>query len=98
MDLDDVALRIIKEDLVPAAHGPGAVVRIGNTLLAETLPKRGDIIGPESNVSALQRIDRLLRAKADEEVLLRQVELGGAVLKKGDIAPIALFSDARVTE
>jgi hypothetical protein len=39
-------------------------------------------------------IDGLFRAEADREVFLRQVELGGAVVQKGDIACIALFSDA----
>jgi hypothetical protein len=32
MDLDDVSLRIMEEDLIPALHRPGAVVRVRNAL------------------------------------------------------------------
>src|SRR5205085_4892606 len=90
MHLDDVALRVMEEDLMPAVHGPRAIVRVGDTLLVEPLLEGGDIVGPERDVSALQRVDGVLGAEPDAEVLLCQVELSGAVMQKRDVAAVAL--------
>jgi hypothetical protein len=75
MHLDDVALRVVEENLVPAVHRPGTVVRIGDAFLVEPLLEGGNIVGAEGDMAALERIDRVLLAESDGEVLLRQVEL-----------------------
>src|SRR5215472_856117 len=98
MHLDDVALRVMEEDLMPAVHRPGAVVRVGDALLVEPLLEGGDIVGAERNVSALQRVDRVFGAEADAEVLLRQVKLGGAIMQKRDVAAVTLGGDADLVE
>jgi hypothetical protein len=46
VDLDDIALGVAEEDLVPAVHRPLAVVGTGDVLRFEPLPDRGDIVGP----------------------------------------------------
>src|SRR5579871_1952923 len=98
MDLDDIAFGVIKEDLMPAVHGPGPVIRIGNALLVEALLEGGDVVGPEGDVSAVERIDRLPGPEADTEVLFCQVKLRGAVVKKCDLAGVALLRHAHVIE
>ena len=55
MHLDDVAVRIVEEDLVPAVHGPGAVVRIGHALFVEPLLEGGDVVGAEGDVAAFKK-------------------------------------------
>src|SRR6516162_6733490 len=93
MNLDDVALGVVEEDLMPAVHGPGAIVRVGDAFLVEPLLEGRDIVGSERNVSALQRVDGLFGAEPDGEVLLREVELRGAIMQKRDIATVALRGD-----
>ena len=48
-----------------------------------------DVVGAEGDVAALDGVDRLARAEADAEVLLRQVKLGVAVAEERDLAGIA---------
>src|SRR5262245_60619542 len=65
MDLDDVALWVIEEDLIPPFHRPSAVVRVWNAFLVESLLECGNIVGPKRDMAAFQRVDSVLMAKAD---------------------------------
>ncbi len=73
MDFDDVAFRVVEEDLLPAAHGPGAVVQERDALVPEVALERLQVVGPERDVAALERVDGVSGAEADPEVALRQV-------------------------
>ena len=54
MDLDDVAFRIVEENLLPAAHGKAAIVGIGNPLLVQAAFEGVDVVGAKSNVAPLE--------------------------------------------
>src|SRR6185295_2366389 len=90
MDLDNVAFWVIEEDLIPSLHRPGTVIRIGNALLVEPLFERLDIVSPESDVSAFQRVDDLLMLEADAQVLCRQMKLRCSIGHEGNLRAIAL--------
>ena len=65
MHLDDVAVGVVEEDLVPAGHRPAAVVGIADTLLVEPLLECRDVVGAERDVAALDRVDHLAGAEAE---------------------------------
>jgi hypothetical protein len=69
--LGHVALGVVEEDLLPAAHGPGAVVRERDALLPEAPLERREVVGPERDVAALERVDGVPGAEAGPEVALR---------------------------
>src|SRR5690606_6982339 len=77
VDLDDIAGRVIEENLLPTLHGPGAEIGIGDALLLQALLEGSNVVRAEGEVPALQRIDRLARLETDLEVLFGKVELGG---------------------
>ena len=76
MHFNDVAGRIIEEDLIPAVHRPLAIVGIGDVLLLEPLLESFNVIGAESDVAAVKRIDDLIGSEADAEVGRGQMKLG----------------------
>src|SRR5690349_23742890 len=88
---DDVAFGVVKENLLPTAHRPGAVVRIGNALVLQALLKGLDIVGAEGYMAALHRVYCLAGAKIDAQILLCQVKLGRAVGTEGNPAGIAVL-------
>src|SRR5437667_9336507 len=94
MHFDDVAVWVVEEDLVPAAHRPAAIIGILDALLAESLLECRDVVGAERDVAAVDRIDDLSGAKADAEILLGDVKLRRAVAHERDSARIALIRDA----
>src|SRR3954453_8089668 len=59
MDLDDIAFGVVKEDLLPTVHGPGAIVREGDAALLEPPLERFNVVRPECDVAALDRVDRI---------------------------------------
>jgi hypothetical protein len=79
MHFDDVAIRVLQEDLVPIRHGPNPVIRIRNVQLFEAFLEAFNIVRPKAEVTAVQRIDGLLHAEAQVDVLGRQVELDCAI-------------------
>jgi hypothetical protein len=83
MDFDDVALGVMEEDLLSTPHGPSTVIREGDARLAQRPLERFDVIRPERDVAALEGVDRVLGAKADAEVPLRQAPLGRAIGDEG---------------
>src|SRR5690606_25229389 len=90
VDLDDVAFRVVEEDLLPAAHRPVAVVGISNAVGLEVALESLDVVGAERDVAALERVERLAGAKADVQIPLGEMHLGSAVGDKGDVARVAL--------
>src|SRR5688500_20223494 len=48
--LDDVAVGVVEEDLLPAFHGPGAVVGEGDALVRQALLEGLDVIGAEGEI------------------------------------------------
>ena len=58
MDLDHRAAGIVEEDLVPCQREGRAIIDIAYTLGFKVSLERLDVIGPERDMAALQRIDR----------------------------------------
>src|SRR6266540_3767624 len=85
MHLDDVAVEIIEENLLPASHGPAAVVGIGNAFFLQMSLERGDVVGAEGNVAAFHRIDNIAGPKAGLEIPLGQMHLRHSIGDKGHI-------------
>src|SRR5262245_63326182 len=94
--LDDLAVRVVEEDLLPALHGPGAIVRERDALGLEARLEGVDVVGAEGDVAALDGVDRLPRAEAYPQVLLGEVELGGAVAQERDLAGVAVADAVRL--
>ena len=87
---NDVAGRIIEEDLIPTVHRPLAIVGIGNVLFLEPRFESFNVIGAESDVAAVKRIDDLIGSEADVEVGRGQVKLGVTVRREGDRGRVTL--------
>src|ERR1700733_10659540 len=96
--LNNIAIGIVKENLVPAVHRPFAVVGIGNALVLESLLEGLDVVGAKGDVTAFDRIDNVLHAEAQFEVLGGQMKLGLAIRHEGDGGGIAIRSDARIIQ
>ncbi len=94
MDFDDVAFGVVEEDLLPAVHGPGAVVGEGDALGAQVRLEGFDVVGAEGDVALVDGIDGLARAEADIEIAFGQMELRRAVRHEGDLAGVALVRNA----
>lgn len=89
MHFDHVAIGVVEENLVPAAHGPGTVIGIAHAFGVQMLLESDDVVGAKSNVAALEWIDRLILTETDGEVPLGQVHFRRAVGDEGDGAAIA---------
>src|SRR4029077_13262335 len=90
VDLDDIALGVVEEDLMPAVHRPLAVVGIGDVLCREPPLEGGNIVGSDGDVAALEWIDSVVGAETDAEVLGGEMNLGLAVGHEGDRGGVAL--------
>ena len=97
MYFHDRAVRILQEDLIPAADGPNTVVGELNIFLPQQGLERLDIVGAKRNVTAVQRIETLFGSERDAEILRRDVKLGRAVGQKLDFAVVALRRDLRIS-
>src|SRR5262245_51580737 len=97
VDYDDVAVRVVEKNLLPAGHRPIAVIRIFDALVLETPLERIQIVGAKSDVAALHGIDHLASTKTDIHVLFGDVHLYRAVGDEGDVSWIALVSHAVAT-
>ena len=74
MHLDDVACGVVKENLRPAGHAPNAVVREKDALVLKVLFDRLNVIGPKSNVAAVDRIYMLPNLGSQQMVFLGQMK------------------------
>src|SRR5882757_1458279 len=77
MDLDDVAVGVGDEHLVPSRDGPLAVVGIANTQFIAATHEAPDVVRTEAVMALGHRIDELLHLEAGIDVALGPVELGG---------------------
>ena len=93
VNLDDVALGIVEEDLMPSFNGPCPEIGKGHVPLGQTTLDAFDVIRPESDMAALKRVDGLLGAKRDIEVERGQVHFALAVRQEGNASAIALVLD-----
>ena len=57
MYLDDIAVRIVEEDLLPAVHRTLAPVGIGDALCLEMRLESGEVVTAIGNMPARNRID-----------------------------------------
>lgn len=90
MHLDNVAIRIVEENLTPALHRLCAPVGVRDAARVEMGQECGDVIGAIGDVSVRNRVHGLTRAKRGVDVLLGDVVLDGSVAEKGDIPAIPL--------
>ena len=74
--LDDGPLWIEAEDLVPLLGKGGAVVGVRHAALVEVCLEGLNVVRAVGDVTALDRVDRLLATKGDAEILLRQTARG----------------------
>lgn len=93
MNLDDVAVGIVEENLLPPVHRPGAIIGVRDPLLLQVPLECFEIVGSEGDVASLQRVDGLTGSEGDTQVLLRQVDLSMAVSDEPDVASIPLGDD-----
>lgn len=90
MHFNDVAVRVLQEDLVPVRHGPNTVVRIRNLQLFQALFEAFDIVRSEAEMAAVKRVNRLVHAEAEVDVLGRQVKLNSPVSHEINFRTIAM--------
>jgi len=95
MNLDDVAVGIVEENLLPPVHRPGAIVGVGDPVLLEAPLECFEIVGSEGDVASLQRIYSLPSPERDTQILFRQMDLGMSVSDEPDLAGIPLGDDSR---
>jgi hypothetical protein len=79
VNLDNIAIWILQEDLIPVSHCPHAIVCIWNLQLLEALLEALDVICPEAEMPAMQWVDRLLHSEAQVDVLGCQMEFDGTI-------------------
>jgi hypothetical protein len=96
MDLDDVAIGVVQEDLVPTSDSPNAVIRVTNTELIEPPFERHDVIGTETEMPVMHRVDELLHFEPGKQILLGEMKFDGAVAYKINFAVVANFRTAVV--
>jgi hypothetical protein len=93
VNLDNVALGIVEEDLMPSFDGPRAEIGKGHVTLCQTALNALDIIGPERDMAAFKGIDGLLGAKRDVQIKGGQVHFARAIRQKSHASTIALVLD-----
>src|ERR1700730_17641056 len=96
MDLDDVAVGVGDEHLVPSCDGPLAVVGIANSQFVAATHEAPDVVGAEAVMALRHRIDELLHLEAGLDVALGPVELGGAVGQEVHVAAVAVTRALRI--
>ena len=89
MDLDDIAVGVVEEDLVPAIDGAFAPVGIGNALLVEMRLEGGKIVTAIGDMALGDRIDDQPGPEAGLDVARRQMHLDVTVGHESDITGIA---------
>lgn len=82
MHLDDMTVRIMEENLVPARQRPLTVVGIGNSFFFQPLFEPFDIVGTETEMTPFEWVDELLHLKPEVDILARDVKLDVSVGQK----------------
>ena len=82
MDLDHIAVWVMKKDLVPTGDGPTAVIRIANAPLIAASHESLDVVGPEAEMAVCHGVDVLLHLEACIQIPFCPVELNRAVTQE----------------
>ena len=75
MNLDDIAVGVVEEDLVPAIDGAFTPVGIGNALLVEMRLEGGKLVSAIGDMAPGDRVDDQPGPEAGLDVATRQVHL-----------------------
>jgi hypothetical protein len=83
MDFDDVAIWVVKEDLVPFDGRSVSIVRVLDAFCFKMGFERFYVIRSISDVAPFNRIDGVTGFEPNAQVLLRDVGLNRAIGAKG---------------
>ncbi len=89
MNLDDIALGILKEHLVPFFGKGRSIVGIGDAVVVQQFLESRNIIGSEGNMPAFNRIDGLTVFECHTKIYLGQMHLHMTICGKTDLAALA---------
>ena len=90
MYLDDVAVGIVEEYLIPTGHRPCSVIRIGDFLFFEAALEGLNVVRSKAEVAPIQRIDDVLHAEAEVDIPARQVKFDRSVSHEVDVSPVTI--------
>jgi len=79
MHLDDFAIRVMQEDLMPTRNRPAAIVRIADPQLVTPTHEAFNVIGTEAEVTLTHRVNKLLHLETSIEVSFGPVELNVSI-------------------
>lgn len=100
MNFDDVTIRVMQENLMPARDGPATIVGVADTQFVASAHEALNVIGTEAKVTVTHRVDELLHLVAGVEIALGPMELNVTVGQKVDFAGvgtvISLSADHRM--
>jgi hypothetical protein len=88
VDLDNVAIRVLQEDLIPTGDRPAAIVGIADAQLVAPTHETLDVVSAETKVAMPHRIDGLLHLEAGIQVALGPMELDVAIREEVYLARI----------
>ena len=88
MYLDDVALRVVEKDLVPFGGEGGAVIGKGDAVVAKMLLEPLDVVGAESDMASLDRVDMAAVSRRDVQIPFGKMHLHAAFSGEFDLAVV----------
>lgn len=89
MNLYDLAVWVLKENLIPPRYRPAAIIRITDTEFIAAAHESLDVICPEAEMSVAHRVYELLHFKASVEITLGPVKFNVAVGEEVDFASVS---------
>jgi hypothetical protein len=89
MNFDDIAIWIMKENLIPASNRPRTEIRVRDALLFKSPLEPLNIVGPEAEMAALNWIDDLLHPETKVDILTGNVKLDDTIGQEVHVACIA---------
>jgi hypothetical protein len=89
MNLDDVAFRIMEENLMPFGGKGGAVIGEGDIIVTKMLLEGVNVIRAKGDMAAFDRIDMLTVPGGDIQIPLGKMHLHAAFGGEFDVAVIA---------
>ena len=88
MYLDDVALRVVKKNLVPFGGEGGAVIGKGDAVVAKMLLEPLDVVGAEGDMTSLDRVDMAAVSRRDVQIPFGKMHLHAAFRGEFDLAVV----------
>ena len=89
MNFDDVAFRIMEENLMPFGSKGGAVIGKGDIIVTKMLHEGLDVIRAKGDMAAFDRIDVLTVPGGNIQIPLGKMHLHAAFGREFDVAVIA---------